>query len=64
MSSKRKDLHWMGKAFSPAHKGMLHAELGVPKGSKIPVSKLKTAAAKGGKLGKRAQLAMTARRFV
>lgn len=42
-------------------KGALHKQMGVPEGKKIPVSKLKVAAAKGGKLGKRARLALTFR---
>lgn len=41
------------------HKGALHKELGVPEGKKIPKSKIKAAAKKGGKLGKRARLAET-----
>lgn len=28
---------------NPAHKGMLHADLGVPKGDKIPMAKLEAA---------------------
>ena len=40
-------------------KGALHKELGVPKGKKIPESKLKAAEKKGGKEGKRARLAET-----
>jgi hypothetical protein len=39
--------------------GALHKELGVPEGKKIPESKLKAAAKKGGIEGKRANLAMT-----
>lgn len=39
--------------------GALHEELGVPKGKKIPKSKLAAAAKKGGKLGQRARLAQT-----
>jgi len=42
-------------------KGALHKQMGVPQGQKIPVSKLKVAAAKGGTLGKRASLALTFR---
>ncbi len=42
-------------------KGALHKQMGVPAGKNIPVSKLKTAAAKGGVLGKRASLALTFR---
>jgi len=40
-------------------KGALHEELGVPKGKKIPESKLKKAEHAKGKLGKRARLAET-----
>lgn len=41
------------------HPGALHKQLGVPQGKKIPKSKLRAAAAKGGKLGQRARLAET-----
>jgi len=41
------------------HPGALHKELGVPKGKKIPASKLNAAAKKGGKVGQRARLAKT-----
>lgn len=37
--------------------GALHAELGVPKGKKLPESKIDAAAKKGGKLGERARFA-------
>jgi hypothetical protein len=43
--------------------GALHKQLGVPADEKIPASKLKAAAEKGGKLGKRANLAMTLKKF-
>lgn len=43
--------------------GALHKEMGIPKGKKIPESKLKTAEKKGGKLGKRARLAETLKSF-
>jgi hypothetical protein len=43
------------------HPGALHAQLGVPQGQKIPVSKLNKAAKKGGKLGQRARFAKTLR---
>jgi len=39
--------------------GQLHKDLGVPQGQKIPKSKLDAAAAKGGRVGKRARLAET-----
>lgn len=44
-------------------KGALRKSLGVKKGEKIPMSKLKSAAKKGGKMGKRAVLAETLRKF-
>ena len=40
-------------------KGALHKQMGIPAGKNIPISKLKAAAAKGGVLGKRANLALT-----
>lgn len=43
--------------------GALHKELGVKKGEKIPEKKLKSAAKKGGKEGKRARLAETLKSF-
>lgn len=48
---------WIQKAIKKP--GALHKQLGVAKGEKIPVAKLKVAAEKGGKLGKRARLALT-----
>lgn len=45
------------------HKGALHRDLGVPQGQKIPVSKLKAAAKKGGKVGARARLAETLKKM-
>jgi hypothetical protein len=41
------------------HPGALHRQLGVPEGEKIPRKRLEQAAQAGGKLGKRARLAMT-----
>lgn len=39
--------------------GALHADLGVPKGQKIPAAKLNAAAKQPGKVGQRARLAKT-----
>jgi hypothetical protein len=39
--------------------GALHADLGVPKGQKIPKAKIRAAAKRGGKVGRRARLAET-----
>ena len=54
---------WIKKALEKHKPGALHKQMGVPMGEKIPVEKLKEAAKKGGKMGKRAQLAMTLRKF-
>lgn len=43
--------------------GVLHKEMGVPKGEKIPAKKLAAAAQKGGKLGQRARLAETLKKL-
>ena len=48
---------------NPAHKGLLHKELGVGKGMPIPASKLAAAKAAGGKEAKRAQFAINAKKF-
>ena len=50
---------WIQNAIKPSKKGALHKQLDVPQGQKIPKAKLAAAAKKGGKLGKRARLAMT-----
>lgn len=52
---------WIQKAIEKP--GALHKQMGVPAGEKIPVADLKAAAEKGGKLGKRARLAMTLRKL-
>jgi hypothetical protein len=52
---------WIAEAIKKP--GALHKELGVPKGKKIPEKKLKEAEKKGGKEGKRAQLAETLKSF-
>lgn len=52
---------WIGSAIGKP--GALHAELGIPKGKKIPVAKLNAAAHAPGKEGKRARLALTLRKF-
>jgi hypothetical protein len=43
--------------------GALHKQLKVKKGEKIPAKKLEKAAEKGGKIGKRARLAITLRKL-
>ncbi len=56
-----KDGKWIQKA--NIKKGALRSQMGIKKGKKIPLSKLKAAAKKGGKLGKRANLALTFRKM-
>ena len=54
--------HWIKGAIK--HPGALHKELGVPKGKKIPESKLKKAEhSKNPKLRKRAVLAETLKKM-
>jgi hypothetical protein len=53
--------HFMAQAFAH-HKGALHRMLGVPKGKKIPMSKLLAAKRKGGLEAKRANLVLIAER--
>ena len=43
--------------------GALRKSLKIKKGQKIPLKKLQAAAKKGGKLGKRARLALTLKRL-
>ena len=54
-------MNWMAGAVK--HPGALHRQLGVPAGKKIPASRLASAAAKGGTLGRRARLAQTFAKF-
>lgn len=55
--------NWISGAINPAHKGLLHMELGVPQGQKIPAKKLNAAAKKPGPVGQRARLAKTLKSF-
>ena len=43
--------------------GQLHRDLGVAKGKKIPDSKIRAAAKKGGKVGQRARFALTMKKL-
>ncbi len=43
--------------------GQLHRDLGVPKGKRIPESKIRAAAKKGGKVGQRARFALTLKKL-
>jgi hypothetical protein len=52
---------WIQEAIK--NKGSLRKSLKAKKGKNIPVSKLKTAAKKKGKIGKRARLALTLRKL-
>ena len=57
MAKKR----WIQKAIKKP--GALRKSLKIKKGQKIPLKKLQAAAKKGGKLGKRARLALTLKRL-
>jgi hypothetical protein len=52
---------WIQGAISKP--GALHSQLGIPQGQPIPQAKLESAAEKGGKLGRRARLAMTLKKM-
>ncbi len=52
---------WIQKAIK--HPGALHRQLGVKSGKKIPAKKLRSAAKKGGTLGRRARLAQTLKKL-
>lgn len=54
--------NWIAGA-TKAHPGALHRDLGVPQGKKIPPYLLAQAAKSGGKLGRRARLAQTLKKF-
>jgi hypothetical protein len=58
MAEKKK---WISGAIKKP--GALHRQLGVAQGKKIPAKKLEAAASKGGKLGQRARLAKTLKKF-
>lgn len=60
MASRRMK-KWLQKV--RLRKGALHRALGIPEGQKIPLSVLRVAAEQPGKLGKRARLALTMRKF-
>jgi hypothetical protein len=53
--------NWIAGAIK--HPGALHKQMGIAQGKKIPAKKLATAAKKGGKLGERARLAKTLKKF-
>ncbi len=61
LESIKEEEKWIQKAIEKP--GALHKQLGVPAGEKIPAGKLAAAAEKGGKLGKRARLAMTLKKL-
>lgn len=53
--------NWIQKAIK--RPGQLHRDLGIPQGEYIPTSVLRKAAKKKGKVGQRARLALTLRKF-
>lgn len=58
IEEKKGEEKWIQKAVDPKKKGQLHKDLGVPEDEVIPVSKLKAAAKKKGKVGQRARMAL------
>jgi hypothetical protein len=56
-----KKKNWIAGAIK--HPGSLRKALGAKAGEPIPESKLRAAASKGGKLGRRARLALTLKGF-
>lgn len=58
MAEKKK---WIAGAIK--HPGALRKQLGVAEGKNIPAKKLNKAAEKGGKIGQRARLAKTLKKF-
>lgn len=56
MAKKKK---WIQNALRGSHKGLLHMELGIPIGTKIPKGILRKASKIRGKMGKQARLALT-----
>jgi hypothetical protein len=54
---------WIQSATKPKTKGALHRQLHVPLGQKIPITKLRAAAKKPGKLGQRARFALNVRKY-
>ena len=60
---RSKNSKWIQGAINPAHKGLLHRELGVKPGEKIPAGKLAAAAKGNSALAKRARLAQTLRKL-
>lgn len=59
----RSSVNWIAGAINPAHKGLLHRELGVPQGKPIPASKERAAAKGNSPTAKRARLALTLRKL-
>lgn len=59
----RSKVNWIAGAVNPAHKGLLHKTLGVPKGERIPITKLEQAAKGNSPTAKRSRLALTLKSF-
>lgn len=60
VKKKKKVKNWMAEAFPEKTKGALHRDLGIPENEKIGKKRLRAAAKRGGKIGKRAQAALNA----
>jgi len=61
LSPRKKPRKWIAGAIKKP--GALHRQLGIKKGKKIPAARLRAAAKKGGKLGRRARLAITLKKM-
>jgi len=59
--AKKSKKRWIQSAIKKP--GALRRQMGVKKGQKIPISKLRKAAKAKGKLGRRARLALTLRKL-
>jgi hypothetical protein len=57
----RRRRKWIGRAVG--RRGQLHRDLGVPAGKRIPLSTLRRAAKRPGKVGQRARLALRLRGY-
>ncbi len=57
---KPKKKNWMAKAFPEKTRGALHRDLGVPEDEKIGKERLRAAAKKKGRIGRRARAALNA----
>lgn len=60
-AGRAKEAGWIAGAIK--RPGQLHRDLGIPQGKKIPLGLIRDAAKSKGKVGQRARLALTLRKF-